>query len=235
MRFDAQKALIVYSGILTAVVVVLLLADVSQAQPTRFGVIDVERINVREPDGTLRLVISNQARFPGLPVRGREIPHPNRSTAGMLFMNEEGTETGGLIWSGREVNGVRESSGSLTFDRYEQDQVVQIFEHERGTTRSSGVRVFERPDGSMAFDRLPAIAQMPRDQQEAAAAAANLGGRQRAFFGRESSGASSLILRDGAGRPRLRMTVAAEGTARIDFLDEGGRVVRSVTPAVGAP
>lgn len=230
MRFDAQKALIVYAGVLTAVVIALLLTGVSQAQPTRFAVIDVERINIREPDGTLRLVISNQARFPGLPVRGREIPHPYRSTAGILFMNEEGTETGGLIWSGREVNGVRESSGSLTFDRYEQDQVVQIFEDERGATRSSGVRVFERPEGTMDFDRLPAIAQLPRDRQAAAAAAANLGGSQRAFFGRESSGASSLILRDAEGRPRLRMPVAAEGAARIDFLDEAGRVVRSVTP-----
>lgn len=230
MRFDAQKALIVYAGVLTAVVIALLLSGVSQARPTRFAVIDVERINVREPDGTLRLVISNQARFPGLPVRGREIPHPNRSTAGMLFMNEEGTETGGLMWSGREANGVRESGGSLTFDRYEQDQVVQIFEDERGPTRSSGLRVFEQPNEPLAFDRFEDIGRLPPDQQEAAYAGANAGGRQRAFFGREASGASSLVLRDAEGRPRLRMSVSAEGAARIDFLDEAERVVRSVTP-----
>ena len=29
-----------------------------------FGEIDVERINVREPDGTLRFVLSNRASFP---------------------------------------------------------------------------------------------------------------------------------------------------------------------------
>jgi hypothetical protein len=231
MRFDAQKALILYAGVLTVAVIALLLTGVSEAEaPRRFAVIDVERINVREPDGTLRLVISNQARFPGLPVRGREYPHPNRSTAGMLFMNEEGSETGGLIWSGRQVDGVRESTGSLTFDRYEQDQVVQVFEDERGPTRSSGIRVFERPEGTMQFDRLQSILELPPEQQEAAFATANVGGRQRAFFGREANGDSSLVLRDASGRPRLRMSVSAEGVARIDFLDESGRVSRSVTP-----
>ena len=231
MKFDAQKALIAYSGILTAVVVGVLITGAAQGiGPAQFTEVDVERINVREPDGTLRMVVSNQARFPGIPVRGQEYPHPNRSTAGMLFMNEEGTETGGLVWSGREVDGVRHSSGSLTFDRYEQDQVVQLFEEERGPARSSGLRVVERPDGVMQFDQMERIGALPREQQAAAYAAANFGGQQRAFLGREFDGASSLVLRDGEGRPRLRMVVAQDGAAKIDFLDETGQVSRTLTP-----
>lgn len=34
------------------------------APATKFDTIDVQRINVREPDGTLRLTISNKARIP---------------------------------------------------------------------------------------------------------------------------------------------------------------------------
>lgn len=230
MKFDAQKALIAYSGVLTAVVVGVLISGAARDGGATFSEIDVQRINVREPDGTLRLVISNQARFPGIPVRGREYAHPDRSTAGLLFMNEEGTETGGLIWSGREINGVRHSTGSLTFDRYEQDQVVQLFEDEAGGSRSSGVRVFDRPDGSMGLDQLERIGALPPGQQAAAYAEAGFGGKPRGFFGRQSDGASAVVLRDAEGRPRLRMTVAADGAAKIDFLDEAGQVKRTLTP-----
>jgi hypothetical protein len=46
----------------------------------------------------------------------------------MLFFNDEGTENGGLIFSGpKNKDGkVIDSGGSLTFDQYEQDQIVQI-------------------------------------------------------------------------------------------------------------
>ncbi|MNH59911.1 hypothetical protein D3C73_117870 [compost metagenome] len=72
MKFDAQKALIAYSGVLTAVFVgVMVSGAVSGAGPARFTEIDVQRINVREPDGTLRMVISNQTAFPEIPYRGR--------------------------------------------------------------------------------------------------------------------------------------------------------------------
>jgi hypothetical protein len=230
VKFDAQKALIAYSGVLTALMVGVLVSGAAPDRSAEFSQIDVQRINVREPDGTLRMVISNQASFPGIPVRGREYPHPNRRTAGMLFMNDEGTETGGLIWSGGETNGVRHSTGSLTFDRYEQDQVVQLFEDEMGGARSSGVRVFDRPDGSMGFDQLERIGALPAEQQAAAYAEAGFGGKPRGFFGRQSDGASAVVLRDGEGRPRLRMTVTADGAAKIDFLDETGQVSRTLTP-----
>jgi hypothetical protein len=60
----------------------------------------VERINVVEPDGTLRLAISNQTKFPGPIYHGKEYPHPDRKTAGRLFFNDEGSENGGMIFGG---------------------------------------------------------------------------------------------------------------------------------------
>lgn len=231
MRFEAQKALIAYSGALTAAVIGLLITGTMKApDKTVFGEIDVHRINIREPDGTLRMTISNQAAFPEAIVKGQEYPHPNRDTAGMLFFNEEGTETGGLVWSGRMIDGKRTSSGSLTFDRYEQDQTVQMVETEDGDRRMSGFRVNDQPEGSMEFSAFERIQALPADEQGAAYAAANVGGTQRAFLGRQISGASELVLRDAEGNRRLVLSVAPDGTASIDFLDAMGQTIRTVTP-----
>ena len=60
------------AAILTAAFAILLLTAASKK--TKFDEIDVQRINVLEPDGTLRMVISNHARLPGIIVRGKERP-----------------------------------------------------------------------------------------------------------------------------------------------------------------
>lgn len=231
MKFDAQKALVTYSGALTAVVIgVMVSAATVGIGPGRFTELDVQRINVREPDGTLRMVISNQASFPGIPVKGEEFAHPNRDTAGLLFMNEEGTEVGGLVFGGKEKDGVRQSGGSLTFDGYEQDQMVQIMGMQQGGRRLSGLIVTDRPEDSIDFATLSGLARMSPQEAAAAAARANLEGHQRAFIGRSMSGASELVLRDAEGKARLKLSVAADGEARIAFLDETGKVTREVTP-----
>lgn len=231
MKFDAQKALIAYSGALTAVFIGVMVSGAVQGiGPARFTEIEVERINVREPDGTLRLVISNQTSFPEIPYRGREVPHPNRDNAGMLFMNEEGTEVGGLVWGGKNEDGVMSSGGSLTFDGYEQDQTVQIMGFQNGARRVSGLFVTDRPEEPMDFSVLERLDSIPAEEQGAALAAANMGGSQRAFLGRQGSGASELVLRDAEGKRRLVLSVAADGAAQIAFLDETGAVTRVVTP-----
>ncbi|MGQ7429852.1 hypothetical protein ACTGYZ_12295, partial [Streptococcus suis] len=50
-----------------------------------FDAIDVERLNIREPDGTLCMTVASRSRMPGIIVAGRETPHPDRPQAGMLF------------------------------------------------------------------------------------------------------------------------------------------------------
>ena len=62
-----QHFLMIYSGILTvALAVTVLTAFRPAAAPQKFNQINVERINLVEPDGTLRLVISNKALAPGI-------------------------------------------------------------------------------------------------------------------------------------------------------------------------
>jgi hypothetical protein len=199
--------------------------------------IDVRRINVREEDGTLRMVIANKSRFPGLYFRGKEHPHPNRSTAGLLFFNEEGTENGGLIFGGRKVDGKVSSGGHLSFDRYEQDQVVQMTHAEEGDSRWAGLVVHDYPDGSTdldAWERADAMPEGPEKVAELERLRERYGGKRRVFVGRQRDRAARLVVNDDAGRPRLVFEVAAEGAAAIRFLDANGKAVRTETAAAGS-
>jgi hypothetical protein len=228
MRIDASRALGGYAAVATAACLWLALGGAA-ANDARLRTLDVERINVREPDGTLRLVISNTARAPGIIVGKTEYPHPSRQSAGLLFYNDEGIENGGLIFDGRKVDGRPRGGGSLTFDRYLQDQVVQVIADEDGPARLSGVRVFDRPDGPLDLARTAGLKVItPGPARDAAIARANAGGAARGFFGRATDGSSRVDLRDAAGKVRLSLAVQGDGTAAIEFRDAAGRVVRRV-------
>ncbi len=85
----SQRFLAIYSGIHTIVFAVTISSGLTAQKPapakTNFDEINVQRINIVEPDGTLRMVISDKTRFPGIISRGKEFPHPNRKTAGTAF------------------------------------------------------------------------------------------------------------------------------------------------------
>lgn len=219
---------------------------VDAVQDARHGTLTVERINVVEPDGTLRMVISGKGTFPGAFEQGREIPRPDRNTlAGMLFLDDEANEIGGLIYSGSEGKDGIQSGLSLTFDRYKQDQVVQLSSSE-GVARG-GLMILDRPSASFAtvYEQMRLIEEaraLPREKRgafvEANPKLQNFG-QQRAYLGTDPSGQSTLELRDQSGRVRLRLSVGAKGEPLIELLDEEGHVRRSVTygeePSVQTP
>jgi len=240
---NVNRLLILYSGVLTLACAVSLTSGAIASDPpapapanARFTEIDVQRINLREPDGTLRLVISNTARTPGIIMRGVERPHPSgRRTAGMLFFNEEGSENGGMTWSGqRTADGRVSGGGHLSFDQYEQDQVVQLTQSENNGRRWAGMVVSDRPDTPLDFDLAVRISQMPEGPERAAALqrvmAEGTFGRQRVMVGKTRDRESVVLLSDAMGRPRIRMRVAQDGASAIDFLNETGGVIRSLTP-----
>ena len=62
-----------------AVGILALTAFQSQStQPTKFAEIDVERINIVEPDGKLRMVLSNRPRSIGPIYKGKPFGYPTR-------------------------------------------------------------------------------------------------------------------------------------------------------------
>ena len=72
----------------------------AQPQKQRFTEIDVERINIVEPDGKYRMVISNRPRSIGPIYKGKPFGYPGGTRPGIIFFNDEGTENGGLTFTG---------------------------------------------------------------------------------------------------------------------------------------
>src|SRR5258708_8337828 len=126
---NGNRCLVIYSGVLTVFFVATLLSGFAASDKrVRFDEIDVHRINIVEPDGTLRMVLSNKARLPGVIIRGKEEHQEDRPYAGMLFYNNEGSENGGLVFGGhKNAKGeVVDSGGSLSFDKKDARPVVQF-------------------------------------------------------------------------------------------------------------
>ncbi|MFW6085308.1 MAG: hypothetical protein ACODAA_08850 [Gemmatimonadota bacterium] len=230
-----------YSGLLTVMFTVTVFAGMARPATARFEVLEVERINVLEPDGTPRLVLSNRARFPGLVLRRTEYEHPNRSTAGMLFFNDEGTEQGGLIFGGEtDEDGNVSAYGHLSFDQYEQDQVITLNATEGGGLRKAGLSVWDRPEYSTEelMRIIEAAKELPEDERRARVRAF-LGQQEsaqaRMYLGKSQSGAVSLRLNDPEGRERLAIEVGADGTPIVKVLDEEGEVVEQWPAAPRSP
>jgi hypothetical protein len=175
------------------------------AKPQSFDEIDVRRINIREPDGTLRMVISNRARLPGVVAAGKEHPPVDRPFAGMLFYNDEGDENGGLVFSGRrDANGdVADSGGMLTFDRYAGKQIVQL----------AGVHD--------AKNHIVGLVVSDTDDKRS----------RRVVVGHDMQGVARVALMDGNGRARIMLQVRSEGNPSLSFLDSTGKVIKELGPA----
>lgn len=218
----------VYAGVLTAVFALSVITGFTRPRSARFDTIDVERINLREPDGTLRLVLSNRAQFPGLYFDNTEYEHPNRSTAGMLFFNDEGTEQGGLIFGGEtDADGNVSAYGHLSFDQYEQDQVLTLSTADSDSLHKAGISVWDRPEWSMQ-DLMEQLEGMKGEADDVRQAAIGefFQGREaahpRMYIGRSQSGAVSVRLNDTEGRERLILEVAPDGMPALRMLDEEG-------------
>jgi len=227
----SQRFLAIYSGVLTIAFAVVVLGGFAEShQKQKFDEIDVGRINIVEPDGTLRMVISNKAEFPGIIIKGKETPHPNRKTAGMLFFNDEGTENGGLIFGGsKDAKGTVSSYGHLSFDQYEQDQVFSIDAEQENGDRTSELRMIDQPDRPITeeLEAATRIAKLPKDQQEAAwkhYRATTPHSETRILLGRADDHSVALRLKDVQGRDRVVIRVQPDGNPVLQLLDAQGKV-----------
>jgi hypothetical protein len=224
-----------YAVVTSLALVVLAAAAFRQAAlPKSQGEITVERLNIVDANGTLRMVISGKDKMhPGV-MDGVMIDRP-RPFAGMLFFNDEGDEVGGLTYSGRVADGKGSATSGIMFDQLKQDQTIGISYSEAGGQRSAGLQVWDRSDTvrlSELIAKLNAANKMPAGAEKDAALKKIRSeappGPRRVFVGKTSEKASTVILSDGDGRARLRLAVDATGNPRIEFLDETGKVVTRI-------
>ncbi len=226
------------TGALIGVGALALAAFTKASETPRFKEIAVERIDIIEPDGTLRMTISDAARSPGWVFHGKLYPGRPKG-AGMIFFNDEGEEDGGFGFGGRTENGKYHADGGMAFDQYNQDESVTLRYSDDNGRHRQGLSVTDRaldmPIPKM-LDKRDAIRAMPAGPARDSAMKAfveNNGhpiAAQRLFAGRDPSGSAVVNLADAQGRPRLRMVVDSTGAASIQFLDVAGKVIKMVSP-----
>jgi hypothetical protein len=224
-------------AMLTTVVCIVLLGTsfARQNEKPRFTEIDVERINIIEPNGQVKLVIANKERLPGPIVAGKEYPRVGLKSSGILFYNDKGDENGGLRTASNEVDGKYVAGAGLAFDKYDGDEVIGIRYNDENGNRTALLRILDQPDASQAeqkknfeeSQKLPLGPERDRMRRQAVA-------NQRVLIGTGVDKSATITLFDGNSRPRLRMSVSIDGEAKLEFLDTNGTAVQTL-PASSKP
>ena len=164
--------------------------------------VEAERINIVEPDGRLRLVISGADRAPDPVCNGQTLKRGGGNEAGIIFYNDEGDECGGLVFGGKKEGDEYSAGGALLFDQYKQDQVLGMMHEDANGRRRAGLWVWDRGD-----EPIPAVA-----------------GARRLFVGKTHDRAAVIELHDVDGLVRLRIAVRPDGDPVIEFLNQSGEV-----------
>jgi hypothetical protein len=246
LRAEIQRQirpLRIYAFLMTAVAGVLSLAAF-QGQPSRtaFKEIDVERINIVEPDGKLRMVLSNRPRSIGPIYKGKPFGYAGGTRPGIIFFNDEGSENGGLTISGaRDSLGRYRASSSWSFDQFDQDQILTLQYADNNGQRRTGLTVADRDDRNI-YDivmQRDSINAMPDTAARRAALARLFGpvngvplAATRLYVGRDIEKNAVVNLFDPLGRIRVRLRVDSAGRGSLDFLNDSGRVTFSVPDSV---
>jgi hypothetical protein len=107
-------------------------------------------------------------------------------------------------------------------------------------TYQTGLEIWQQPNvpSDVAAANWEAAKKIPDEAARKAAQQAlreREGTHPRLFLGKRWNNAAMLQMSDTKGRPRIRMQVAPDGTPRLEFLDEAGKVVASLPEASGAP
>lgn len=209
----------------------------------RFTEIDVERINIIEKDGTVKMIITNVERFPNgnTIINGRPTNEDRKKRSGMLFFNEDGIECGGFIYDGEKKENGHSSGLSLTYDQYDGDQVMQLLteDYSKGNERFVA--------SSLVFnDRAPKETQlksmeitkelealrktnpkMAKQKYNQYIEQGLIGSAPRVMLGKTRSENNGLFLFDDKGVPRAMFYVDKENNAKLDFFNEKGEVIAS--------
>ena len=220
----------IYSILLTIAIAVLFYFNFRDNGKVRFKEIDVERINVIEKNGDLKLVISNKELQDMGSINGKELPVRERA-AGLIFFNSDGDECGGLIYDGNK----EEAVFVLSVDKYQDDQVMQLqyMEDTKTNDRKYGLQLWEygAEDG---FDKRMELFEKFKastDQEEKGKIIKKMKEeglllQDRLFVGKKMSGEFGLFINDSNGKPRIKIYVDKDNNAKLEFLDDNGNKVK---------
>lgn len=199
--------------------------------------LDVQRLNIVSPSGKTVIALCNKERIAGPVAGGKSYPvsvsEGREQMAGMIFFNQDGDEMGGLVFNSfRRADGKAAGIGHLSFDRFQDNQVLALQYKENASTVQSGLTLYDRPaDGSFktSLDLIEEAREAsPERRAEIQAAFGELTrdgglGVERVFLGSKDR-VAQLLLKDSKGRVRARLVIGADDEARLEFLDADGGV-----------
>ncbi|WP_294231476.1 hypothetical protein [uncultured Chryseobacterium sp.] len=225
------RILKIYGAVLTILCVMFFFLAFRGNPEQHFKEIDVERINIVEKDGTLKMVISNKERqHPGM-VNHRAMK-PRTREAGMIFFNSKGDECGGLVYDGDD-----KGSGMVySVDQRNTDQIMQLQYSEavgKEKGRVYGLKLWDRPD-DFTLEQLIKVDDSlkkldnPVLYKKAFAKLSEEGklGNERFFAGKTANGDVGIFIRDNKGKVRLQIYVDKNNRTHIESLDEDGKAVK---------
>jgi hypothetical protein len=193
----------------------------------------LQRLNIVEGNGTLRMVISNKGRqHPGA-INGKNLPARERD-GGIVFFNDKGDECGGLIYGGNE----KEASMTYSVDQYKNDQIMQLQYAQKSTNgkmRSYGFKLWDRSDyftlgqlvNHFSSSKLKNDSKAYQDDVLKLKAKGYLG-TERLFLGKTINGQTGLFLSDNKGKPRLKIYIDSLNRPVIQTLNEKGTVLSTL-------
>jgi hypothetical protein len=223
------------------IMTVLLLFAFKTNENQKFGTIDVERINIVEADGTVKMIITNVEQFPNGETIINDLPiNKNRKKrSGMLYFNEDGLECGGLIYDGAKNEKGHSSGLSLTYDRYDGDQVMQLIttDEARGEERRvSSALVFNDRTANVSREEVNKIMaeiesikdkKLRRQKRKEYYAQGLIGGTPRVLLGKTKSQNNGLFLSGDNGKPKAMFYVDKDNNVKLEVFDDQGKVTNS--------
>jgi hypothetical protein len=228
---------IIWLALISAAIAFMAFSEAAvERKVTTFDEINVHRINIIEPDGKPRVIISNRERMAGLYWGGKEYKHHTRDEGGFLFLNDDGDEVGGMTFSSRNEGDKYGAGSSLLFDQYKQDQTLGLVYAEENGKREAGIRVWDRPNESLfplielsdKAAKAASDAEREKIRAQMTEKAKSFGPLAERFFAGKQLDDSIVKLADKQGHPRLLLKVDGKGAASIEFLDPAGKVVRRI-------
>lgn len=224
-----------------AIMTALLLFAFKTNENQKFGTIDVERINIVEADGTVKMIITNVAQFPNgeTIINDKPINKNRKKRSGMLYFNEDGLECGGLIYDGAKNENGHSSGLSLTYDRYDGDQVMQLLtsDTEIGDKRNvSSALMFSdrtanasREETNKIFAALDSIKdkKLRRQKYREYSDQGLIGGTPRILLGKTRGKKNGLFLFGNNGKPKAQFYVDKNNNVKLEVYDDEGNVTNS--------
>ena len=224
-----------------AIMAVIVLFAFKTNENQKFGTIDVERINIVEADGTVKMIITNVEQFPNgeTIINDKAINKNRKKRSGMLYFNEDGLEAGGLIYDGAKNENGHSSGLSLTYDRYDGDQVMQLIttDEARGDERtvSSSLRFSDRTanvsieETHKIFAEIESIKdkKLRRQKYREYSDQGLIGGTPRILLGKTSGQNNGLFLFGNDGKRKGNFYVDKDNNVKLEVYDDQGNVTNS--------